>query len=156
MLHIGHAIWLTVRTHTGDSKISITGTSRCDRILLAKKWYREVQTATWARHAPYCMVWRSSLAGGSWTPQTPPGCQCQLVVLNPLWVLPVAQVRDCIEKENVSGQPKGDLPPLPPPGHKIDIKVNTTTFALSCSHGHPGRWTLFAAIWMEERTEPES
>ena len=48
-------------------------------------------------------------------------------------VLPVAQVRDCIEKENVSGQPKGDLPPLPPPGHKIDIKVTTTTCALSCS-----------------------
>ncbi len=36
------------------------------------------------------------------------------------------QVRDRIEKENVSGQPKGDLPPLPPPGHKIDIKVNIT------------------------------
>lgn len=41
------------------------------------------------------------------------------------WCLSV-QVRDRIEKENVSGQPKGDLPPLPPPGHKIDIKVNNT------------------------------
>ena len=69
-------------------------------------------------------------------------------------VLPVVQVRDCIEKENVSGQPKGDLPPLPPPGHKIDIKVTTTTFALSCSHGHPVRKTLFAAIWMKEQIEP--
>ena len=33
------------------------------------------------------------------------------------------QVRDRIEKENVCGQPKGALPPLPPPGQKIDIKV---------------------------------
>ncbi|DBB12993.1 hypothetical protein WJX82_004975 [Trebouxia sp. C0006] len=35
------------------------------------------------------------------------------------------QVRDRIDKENVSGQPKGDLAPLPPPGHKIDIKELT-------------------------------
>ena len=34
------------------------------------------------------------------------------------------QVRDRIEKENVSGQPKGELPALPPPGQKIDIKVS--------------------------------
>ncbi|KAL3138080.1 hypothetical protein ABBQ38_005310 [Trebouxia sp. C0009 RCD-2024] len=32
------------------------------------------------------------------------------------------EVRDRIEKENVGGQPKGDLPALPPPGQKIDIK----------------------------------
>ena len=34
------------------------------------------------------------------------------------------QVRDQIEKENVSGQPKGNLPPLPSPGSKVDIKAS--------------------------------
>ena len=42
------------------------------------------------------------------------------------------QVRDRIEKENVCGQPKRALPPLPPPGHKIDIKVILCIKCCSC------------------------
>ena len=47
------------------------------------------------------------------------------------------QVRDRIEKENVSGQPKGDLPPLPPPGQKIDIKVTLSSPSLPCCSATP-------------------
>lgn len=34
------------------------------------------------------------------------------------------QVRDQIEKENVSQQARKGPPPLPPPGQKVDIKVS--------------------------------
>ena len=36
----------------------------------------------------------------------------------------LVQVRDQIEKENVSQQPRKGAPPLPPPGQKVDIKVS--------------------------------
>ena len=36
------------------------------------------------------------------------------------------QVRDQIEKENVSQQPRKQPAPLPPPGQKVDIKVSAT------------------------------